>query len=263
VPHIELKTQARLFYEERGSGAPIVLLNGLSQTTASWVSHVRAWESSFRTIAYDGRGQGRSELGTSPLTLDAHVDDLFALLDVLGIETATFCGFSHGARVALRAAARNPQRVDRLVLTALGTNDDAQRRVIIRGWLEVLRRGGVEAMAWSTVSDILGRSYLRENEPWLEAIIRATVQRNSREGLEALIEALRGYETPEADARAYPGETLLITSMADRLVDPASARELARHFSDIRHVEVDDCGHTIPIERADAWRAHVEAFMGG
>lgn len=261
MPTIDLHTNARLYVEDRGQGPPLVLLNGLSQTTVSWVSHVRAWESTFRSIAYDGRGQGRSPLGPDPLTLDLLVDDLLALLETLGLDAVTLCGFSHGSRVALRAAARAPHRVDKLVLTALGTNNDPQRRIIVRSWLEVLRRGGVEAMAWSTVADILGRDYLRDNEAFLEPIIRATVQRNSSEGLEALIEALRGYESPEEDASRVRAPVLLITSRHDRLVDPHSATELAQHFANIEHIELDGCGHTIPIERAEHWRNLVTAFV--
>jgi pimeloyl-ACP methyl ester carboxylesterase len=250
-----------IFYDDRGAGDPVVLLNGMSQSTANWMTQARAMRSRHRVICYDARGQGRSSLGPTPLTLDGHVDDLIALLDHLGLATATLCGFSHGARVAVAAAALRPERVDRLVITALGTNEDPLRRAIVRSWYEILQRGGTEAMAWAALPDILGRSFLAAHEDQLDAMVRATTQRNTDEGLVALIDALRGYPSPVEEARRVTAPVLLISGLEDQLVDPHAARSLARCFRLCRHVEVPDCGHTVPIEHPDHWRAVVLDFL--
>lgn len=263
MPNVTLPSDPSisLFYDDRGNGDAIVLLNGMSQSTANWMTQARALRESFRVICYDGRGQGRSSLGPVPYTLDAHVDDLIALLDHLGIERVTLAGFSHGARVAVAAAALHPDRVSRLIVTALGTNEDPLRRAIVRSWYEILQRGGTEAMAWAALPDILGRSFLAAHEEQLDMMVRATTQRNTDEGLAALIDALRGYPSPVEEARRVRAPVLLVTGLEDQLVAPAAARELADCFRLCRHVEVPDCGHTVPIEHPDYWRSLVVDFM--
>lgn len=262
MPQLELpERNASLYYERQGQGPALVLLNGLSQTTANWRSQVRSLRERFDVIAYDARGQGRSPLGTAPVTLEAQVDDLCALLDALEVERAHLCGFSHGARLALAVAALRPARVDRLVMTSIGTNDGALRRLIVRSWREVLRHGGVEAMAWCTLPEILGAKFVQAHEEQLEAMVRATLQRNTAEGLGALLDALQGYPPPQEEAAHVRAPSLLITADEDLLVPPEDARALAAALPHAEHVIMSGCGHTVPIELPDAWRRQVLAFL--
>ena len=250
-----------MFVEEQGSGPALLLLNGLSQTTANWRTQARALSSRFRVVSYDARGQGRTPLGSRPVGLEEQLEDIAELLDALGIERAHLCGFSHGARVALAFAAAYPERVDRLVLTSIGTNDGPLRRLIVRSWREVLRQGGVEAMAWCTLPSILGTEFVRVYGDQVEAMVRATVQRNSESGLGALLEALAGYPDPRVEAGRVLAPTLLVTSDEDLLVPVDDARALAAAFPEVHHVLVCGCGHTIPIEMPEAWRRHVLAHL--
>lgn len=251
----------RLWVEERGTGPTLVLLNGMSQTTANWMTQVRHLKQAARVIAYDGRGQGRSGAGAGNYTLDAHVDDLLAVLDACEVTTASFVGFSHGARVALRLAALHPARVSRLVLTGLGSNEDALRMAIVRSWIAVLKLGGIEAMAWCALPDILGRGFLDQHVTQMEAMVRATVQRNTTEGLTALLEGLVTYPEPQDDARLVRCRTLLLNGAEDLLVDGRAARILAGQFARCRHQQVDNSGHTVPIEQPEVWRNLVTDFL--
>ncbi|TVR01232.1 MAG: alpha/beta fold hydrolase [Deltaproteobacteria bacterium] len=253
--------ETELWVEERGEGPALLLLNGLSQSTANWRSQMRALAGDYRVIAYDARGQGRSALGPVPIRLEDQVADLEGLLDALGVERVTLVGFSHGARVALAAASALPERVERLVLTSVGTNDGPHRRLIVRSWREVLVRGGVEAMAWCTLPMIVGEEFARAHRGQVDGIIRATVQRNSPEGLEALLTALEGYPDPTAEARRVRAPVLLLTSDRDPLVPLEDARRLADAFDTVEHVLIRGCGHTLPIEAPEAWREAVVQFL--
>jgi pimeloyl-ACP methyl ester carboxylesterase len=246
----------------RGAGMrPLVLLNGLSQSTANWMTHVRAWRDTRPTLAYDARGQGRSELGGVPYDLGTHIDDLAALLDLLGIGEVDLCGFSHGARVALGFAARHPGRVGRLVLTSTGADGDARRVAIVTSWRHVLRLGGIEALAWASLPTILGSEYLATLGS-LDPVVRATVQRNRAEGLEALLAGMERYGDALEDAARVTAPSLLITSDDDPLVAPAAALRLAQVLG-ARHERWQGAGHTLPIERPEAWRSVVEGFLTG
>ena len=253
----------KLHYETRGDDGPcVLLLNGMSQSTASWMSQARKLGERYRVVRYDARGQGKSPLGDGSLSFEGHLEDIDALLDHLGEVQITLVGFSHGARLALGYAASRPWRVERFIMTSIGSADDALRRTMIRVWQEVLALGGVEAMAWCTIPDILGRKYLHAHEKQLHAMVRATTQRNTAECLDALLEAMKSFPPPEADAVRVACPSLLISSSEDRLVSPLAAVSLVQCIPGCEHIEIEGVGHTIPIEAPDAWREAVEAFIG-
>jgi pimeloyl-ACP methyl ester carboxylesterase len=107
---------AELYYEEAGSGSPLILSPGGLQGTLASYQPVRAKLSqAHRVIAYDRRFGGQS---TSPLvvqTWDLVCQDVIGLMDVLGIEKAHLGGGSFGAAIALGCAVRYPERVRAIV----------------------------------------------------------------------------------------------------------------------------------------------------
>jgi 4,5:9,10-diseco-3-hydroxy-5,9,17-trioxoandrosta-1(10),2-diene-4-oate hydrolase len=123
---IEAAEIPRLYHHEAGAEHPrtVVLLHGGGPGASAWGNfgpNVPVFAESFRTIAVDQPGYGRSE----PPTGEAHyfteaADALAALLDRLGIERADLVGNSLGGGTAVRFALRHPRRAGRLVLMAPG-----------------------------------------------------------------------------------------------------------------------------------------------
>ena len=259
---LAVSADVSLYFETRGEGEALVLLNGMSQTTANWMSQVRHLSQRYQVVTWDTRGQGRSDLGPDPLTLDLHTDDLCALLDELSIERAHVCGFSYGARLAMGFGARCPERTGKLVLTSLGDGRGALRRLIVRSWLEVLDRGGLEAMAWSSLPQILGEDFLARHEEHLDSMVRVTLARNTESGLRALLQGLSSFGPIEQDAARCAGEVLVISADQDPLVGPKAARGLADLFKKARYKLVEGFGHTLPVEAPDVWRELVVDFLG-
>ena len=98
-----------------GTG-PIVCVHGLSQHGGIFEElGERLGAGGRRTLALDLRGHGASS-HDPPWNLETHVSDLLETLDGAGIDSATLVGHSFGGAVAAAAAARAPQRVQRLVL---------------------------------------------------------------------------------------------------------------------------------------------------
>ena len=77
-------------------------------------------------VTYDTRGHGESPAPAGPYSLDDLVDDLVALLDEVGAERAHVVGLSLGGMTAMRLAAREPERVDRLALLCTSAKPDPQ-----------------------------------------------------------------------------------------------------------------------------------------
>ena len=100
----------------REDGPVVVLSNSLGSTYKMWNAQVAALEERYRVVRYDTRGHGYSPVPGGPYSIDDLADDLVALLDRLGIGQAHLVGLSLGGMTAMRVAARNAERVDRLAL---------------------------------------------------------------------------------------------------------------------------------------------------
>jgi 3-oxoadipate enol-lactonase len=263
MPHISLRHRSdlNLWYERSGSGPTVILLNGMSQTTANWRTQARKLSESFDVVSYDARCQGRSSAPDEALELDDHVADLASLMDSLEIPSAALVGFSHGARVALRFAAELPDRVNSMSLSGVGCDGDQLRALTIRSWRKALEFGGQEAMAWVALPDILGRRFLDGLGGAWEPMVRATVQRNSLVGLRRLIEGLEGYEDAAADARRVQSRCQLIVGADDLLVSRHSAQQLCDELGRCRLYMLRNCAHTVPIESPEEWRNLVTSFL--
>lgn len=103
-----------------GSGPAVVLSNSLGSDHRMWDAQLAELERHFTVVRYDTRGHGASPVPAGPYSIDDLTDDVVALLDRLGIRRAHVVGLSLGGMTAMRLAARNPERVDRMVLLCTG-----------------------------------------------------------------------------------------------------------------------------------------------
>jgi len=101
-----------LYTETRGSGQDVVLLNAGTMDLRLWASTVDWLSGIARVTTYDYRDIGLSSPGTAPFD---ELDDLRAVFDAAGIESAVLVGCSEGARRALGFAHRHPSRVSHVV----------------------------------------------------------------------------------------------------------------------------------------------------
>lgn len=104
-----------LFFTERGSGPPILLVHGFGGNADVWGDLPDLLAEDYRVIAYDRRGFTRSS--HPPVdNFERHREDAAALLRELGAAPATVAGWSNGGLVALDLAVNNPELVSALVL---------------------------------------------------------------------------------------------------------------------------------------------------
>src|SRR5271155_2868898 len=86
-----------LYYEDHGSGAPVVLIHGYPLSGRAWDKQVPALlEAGRRVITYDRRGFGKSSQPTSGYDYDTFAADLAALMDELDLHETTLIGHSMG-----------------------------------------------------------------------------------------------------------------------------------------------------------------------
>jgi pimeloyl-ACP methyl ester carboxylesterase len=252
-----------LYYEILGDGPgkpTITFVNGTLQTTIYWKMATQKLADKYRLLLYDGRGQGESELGGVPLSLDLHADDLKGLLKELDIEQTALIGLSHGARVALALSGQRPDYVTRLILCSTSTRSTFRASIVVRSWYEILRRHSLDAMVWAAVPLVFGGRYLRDNVKVLERIVKTIVRRNSTEALRAHLEAMQHYPPLLRMLKKTPFLVLVVTGEDDPLVTTEGAKEIARICGG-RHVEIEGVGHSVPAEAPERFIQLVLDFL--
>src|SRR4029434_8975986 len=100
-----------LFYEESGTGEPLLLIAGFACDHTNWRKLVPLLASSYRLITFDNRGVGQSTSPATPYTIDQMAEDTIGLLDAIELNSVHIAGHSMGGQIALALAPARPERV--------------------------------------------------------------------------------------------------------------------------------------------------------
>ncbi len=110
----------RVFYRSAGSGPVLVLIHGITSTSATWAYVLPSLAEHFTVIAPDLIGHGESAKPRGDYSLGAYAAGIRDLLIALGHERATFVGHSLGGGVAMQLSYLFPEHCERLVLVSSG-----------------------------------------------------------------------------------------------------------------------------------------------
>lgn len=121
---------ARLYYEETGSGTPVLFIHEFGGDMRSWEPQVRRFSRRYRCIVYNARGYPPSDVpqGVDDYGQAQAVDDAVAVLDHLQIDKAHICGLSMGGYATLHFGIRYPQRARSLAICGAGHGSDPTTR---------------------------------------------------------------------------------------------------------------------------------------
>jgi pimeloyl-ACP methyl ester carboxylesterase len=237
-----------------GDGPPLLLLNGGLMSIGAWQALMPALTPRFRVIRCDFRGQLLTP-GPFAKSWDEHVQDLFELLDFLGVERAHVAGVSFGAEVAMLFSARYPQRVERLtIITATEKTTDAMRAEAREGTRIAERAaaggGGGEELFRNVLEATWSPSWLAKQAPdFMEQRLRqvALLPPAFFAGAAAILGILDTLDlTPELGKITAP--TLVIGGEHDRVFPPEHSRAIAEAIPNARLVIIPDTGHGLLFE---------------
>jgi 3-oxoadipate enol-lactonase len=247
-------------YTVEGSpDAPVVVLsNSLGATRGMWDPQVPPLAERYRVVTYDTRGHGESPAPKGTYVLDDLVDDLLALLDEVGAPRAHVVGLSLGGMTAMRLAAREPDRVDRLALLCTSAKVDPQ------GFLDraaAARSGGTAPLAPTVVSRWLTPAFAAEH-PDLVARLEGMVAAADDDGYAACCEVVAGMDLRDDLAR-ISAPTLVVAGADDPALPPEHQRIIADGIPGADLLTVTPAAHLANLERTlevtGALLAHLDA----
>jgi 3-oxoadipate enol-lactonase len=246
-----------LAVEVEGEGPAVLMVHGLGGTSNFYQVQAEALVGRFRVIRPDSAGAGRSPVSDG-ISISSHADDLAAVLDQLGVDSAAVVGHSMATLVVRQLAARYPGKVSKLVLLgAVAEPSDAVRKAQ-RDRAATLRERGTAAVAPGVVASAVSEA-TRRGKPEVAAFVRELVMRQDPEGYARNCEALAAATDPGPVAPGLP--LLLITGSDDKTAPPAVSQALADAHGSATIEIIDGIGHWTAVEAAREVTDHLLKFL--
>ncbi len=264
-----------VYYEEQGSGEPLLLIMGLAGDSVAWLFQREAFAAQYRTIVFDNRGVGRTSKPEGPYTIAAMADDAVGVLDALDIQRAHVVGVSMGGMIAQELALRHPQRVRGLVLGCTYARPDAG---VTKTFDESLAHfGGSKGPNGEIQVDLtnldpmafIGRllpltftpQFIMTELPKLMQVFSGVMTHGF--DLPAIMAQVAATQAHDAADRLgqITAPTLVLTGDSDMLIPPANSDVLAARIPGARLQKIAGGSHGFNFETPDAFNAAVLAFL--
>lgn len=263
MPHIQTNG-VNLYYEEHGSGEPLVLIMGFTVSSVGWHWNIPDFAQQFRVIALDNRGVGQSDKPDVPYSMAMFADDTAGVLAGLGIDNAHIFGISMGGMIAQEFALRYPQRVKTLTLGC--TNCGGPRTVLptdpdVLNLLANVNSMDVVQAALTMTKVAVTPWFMRQRMDVLIELQRLSSQYPTpQHGMVCQMAAIQGHDTYDRLPQLTM-PTLVITGKEDGLVPPENSVTLAQHIPNADLVLLANASHLFNIELPGATAEVVTRFI--
>jgi len=266
-----------LYYEEKGSGDPLLLIMGLAADSTAWMFQVPDFAKRYRTVTFDNRGVGRSAKPPGPYTIHLMADDAAALLDALDIRRAHVLGVSMGGMIAQELAIRHPERVRGLILACTFPEPDAdverQREFGMQQFGGTVTASGEMQIDLTALDPLMffqhllprvfNQSFIDTELPRLMQLFAGALQYGfSMEAILGQVAAVMGHRATDR-LHQIKAPTLVITGDADLLISPGNSDVLARSIPGAKLVKVPGGSHGFNLETPEVFNRHVLDFLAG
>lgn len=258
----------RTYYEEDGSGAPLVLIHGYSGDLTMWLRLRAELAPHYRLICYDLRGHGRSDMPEDPerYSMAIYAEDLRELLTRLSLDAVHLVGASMGGMVALEFAFRCPEMIRGLVLsdTSAGPNctelsDGIRTREEQIAQTEAYAAAhGIDALAkWQLESGRVPAAV--RNDPYLRERFLSRMRSLTTHGFVNAGRARR--ERTDYHDRLEELDLPVQVIAGERDVLVPAAEYLHQHINGSGLMIIPDAGHPAVTDQPQAFSATVLEFL--
>lgn len=245
-----------IYHTIDGVGPPVLLLNGIAMTAASWGPVAEPLSESFTVVRCDLLGQLMSP-GSPPQDVGAHVDDVVELLDHLELDSVHVLATSFGGAVGALLAARHPGRVRSLLSIASADGFTDVMADEVARWREATVRS-LEGPDRGVLSDVL--ESVVYSPAHVEAHREERVLRRQQiaalptqwfEGLAGLLDSAGSFSL-RGELDAVRCRTLVVAAELDGFIPLDRCRALAEAIPGAGFRVIKGAGHAVVVEQPEA-----------
>lgn len=254
----------KIYYECRGEGPPLVILNNFFMTAPQWELFTRRVREYFTVITYDLRHQGKSDRVAGATSIADHVSDLSCLIDKLGYERVSLLGTCVSTIVCRDYALQNPDRVSKLVMVGpiFSPFGSLHRNFLHKSLIASLNAGGAEGLFDHYYPLLYTPRTIENNRAtgYLALKLRFIENNPPEQLLKHLSSTLKIKDDPELLKQLQP-ETLLLAGDDDFLTNKYALEALCKLIPNCRFEFVEMAGHNPYVEATAEFEGKVLAFL--
>ena len=249
MPYAVASDKVRLYYEEVGSGTPILFVHEFAADHTNWEPQMRYFSRGHRCIAYAARGYTPSDVPPSPdlYTYKHFYTDALAVLDHLNIQKAHFVGLSMGSYSSLHVALNAPSRMLSMTLAGVGSGSNLEH---LDAWRQQCRETAdqFEKLGAVEVAKVTREALARHDSKGSANTMRSF--QGGRPSIYTLTEAIRTVLTPAL---------IICGDEDDACVEPSLF--LKKHLPAAGLTFFPKTGHVLNLEEPALFNDMVQRFI--
>jgi len=232
--------------QQEGTGFPLILIHGLSDSSVLWVPLMSKLARHYRTIALDLRGHGESEKPDIPYSIQLFSEDLLCFLQRLKLPNAHLLGFSLGAAVAQQFTLDHPDKTSSLILLSPFSYTDPCLRQNLKRLREIVETGGLPAFFDEAIRLVVTPEFISANVDAIARMKEECVRINSPAAILHAIDACENFDVRDRISQ-ITHHTLLISGSEDVMSPIHLAEQIHRSIKGSKWKIMEDVGHNLLI----------------
>lgn len=262
------RPDGEIYYERSGNGPPVLFIQGVGVVGECWRPQVSRLARNYETLFFDNRGIGRSVPCDGPIRIEAMAEDVLALMDAVGWESAHLVGHSMGGVIAQWIALECPHRVRSLsLICTFARGRDGARVTPWVLWMMLRTRFGTRRMRRRAFLQMLWspEGLKRANADELAARVSGCIGRDLAEQPRIMTRQVLALARSDFSSRL--GElgripSLVVSAEHDPIALPSYGQALAALIPGARFELIPGSSHAVTLEFADEVSDRLERFLG-
>jgi 3-oxoadipate enol-lactonase len=254
-----------IYYEVQGntsSQETLVFLNGLTQSTVSWLFVLPYFKEKYKIILLDFIFQGQSDKAEHWRDFDQHANDVKHVLQQEKINKATIIGLSYGSMVAQNFAVNHPTFVNKLILISTFAHKTPYYEAIELSWWRALEFGGYNLMLDIMLPSVLSEDYF--SHPIIPIQLMKDARLDAQQNKQVifnLMQATKERKDYRPNLEKITSSTLIIQGEKDLLLPVHLANEVHKHIKDSKLKVIANAGHTLNLEHVPEVCSYIKEFL--
>lgn len=259
-----LTNNVNLYYEDTEKGdETIVFSHGLLWSCRMFDKQIEILKKDFRNVAYDHRGQGKTEVSKSGYDMDTLTDDAISLIEYLKIAPVHFAGLSMGGFIGMRIASRRPDLIKSLILIDTTADPEPEENIpkykrlnFIGRWfgLRLVTKPVMKIMFSKTTLNDPNRS--QERKYWKKQLIS-----NHRKGITRATKGVINRKGIFDELKNIKCPTLIIVGEEDVATVPAKSEKMHEAIERSKLVYIPKAGHSSTMEQPEKINETIFNFL--
>ncbi len=260
MPHIKING-CNYYYEIHGNGPEtIVFSHGLLWSTKLFHKQIAHLKDRYTIVAYDHRGQGKSEVTKYGYDMDQLAEDAAALIKELELGSVHFAGLSMGGFVGLRLAARQQQLIKSLILMETSAQKEVNS-LKYYGLISIVNLFGVASVQRPTMKIMFGDTFLNDKSRRTELKEWRNELLKNKKSVSLAVKGVIQRKGMEDELRKILCPTLIMVGTEDKATKPVKSKFMHERIRHSELVYIKNGGHTSAIEEPDQYNIAIDNFL--